>query len=349
MADRGGLTKLRVGVAGAGGFAGGELIRLLLDHPRLELAQAASVSHAGEPLHKAHPHFRGRTDMRFVPAPVPEGLDAYFLAGGHGEAMELVPALLAKAPELKVVDLSGDFRLQDPELYPIWYGCRHSAPALLPSFAYGLPELDAAAVKAAARVANPGCIATAVALSLAPLAHAGLMGTAAVTAITGSSGSGVRPSATTHHPLREGNVRAYKPLSHQHAPEVEQVLRRLSGGERGMSVALTAVSGPFVRGIYAISTVALAPGWDAVRVSAAFESYYAGKIFVRILDAPPELNAVHGSNHCDLYVRVEGGFVVVLAALDNLVKGAAGQAVQNLNLMLGFNEADGLRFPGIYP
>ena len=349
MAGGGCVTRPKVGVAGAAGFAGGELIRLLLDHPRLELVQAASASHAGEPLHKAHPHFRGRTDLRFVPTPAPEGLDAIFLAGGHGEAMELAPALLAKVPTLKVVDLSGDFRLQDPELYPLWYGRKHSAAALLPSFAYGLPELDSTQVKVAARVANPGCIATAVALTLAPLSKAGLSGTAAVTAITGSSGSGVKPSATTHHPLREGNVRAYKPLSHQHAPEVEQVLRRLFGGVPGMTVALTAVSGPFVRGIYAISTLALADGWDAARVKASFEDFYAGKTFVRLLDAPPELNAVHGSNYCDIYARVEGRSVVVLAALDNLVKGAAGQAVQNLNLMFGFDEADGLRFPGIYP
>ncbi|MBI5597606.1 MAG: N-acetyl-gamma-glutamyl-phosphate reductase [Elusimicrobia bacterium] len=340
------MTKLRVGVAGAAGFTGGELVRILLQHPRFELVQAASNSHAGEPLHSAHPHLRGLSALSFLPAAEPEGLDALFLAGGHGEAMELAPALLQKAPGLKLVDLSGDFRLRDAALYPLWYGRRHAAPALLGRFAYGLPELDAAAVRGAGLVSNPGCIATAAALSLGPLAKAGVKATAAVTAITGSSGSGVKPSATTHHPLREGNVRAYKPLSHQHAPEVEQLLGRL-GGEIGL--ALTAVSGPFVRGIYSVTNLELSSDWTDARLRSAFEDAYEGAAFVRLLDAPPELNAVTGSNHCDIHVRMEGRRAVVIAALDNLVKGAAGQAVQNLNLMLGFDEAEGLRFPGIYP
>lgn len=340
------MTKLRVGVAGAAGFAGGELVRILLQHPRLELVQAASNSHAGEPLHKAHPHLRGLTALSFLPAAQPDSLDALFLAGGHGEAMESAPGIVEKAPGLKVVDLSGDFRLKDAALYPLWYGRRHASPSLLGRFAYGLPELDSSSVKGAGLVSNPGCIATAAALSLGPLAKAGVKATAAVTAITGSSGSGVKPSATTHHPLREGNVRAYKPLSHQHAPEVEQLLGRL-GGEIGL--ALTAVSGPFVRGIYSVTNLELPSEWNDAKLRAAFESAYAGALFVRLLDAPPELNAVTGSNHCDIHVRMEGRRAVVIAALDNLVKGAAGQAVQNLNLMLGFDEAEGLRFPGIYP
>ena len=340
------MRKLRVGVAGAAGFAGGELVRILLQHPRLELVQAASVSHAGEPLHKAHPHLRGLTALSFLPAAQPDSLDALFLAGGHGEAMECAPGIVEKAPGLKVVDLSGDFRLTDAALYPLWYGRRHAAPDLLGRFAYGLPELDSSSVKGAGLVSNPGCIATAAALSLGPLAMEGVRATAAVTAITGSSGSGVKPSPTTHHPLREGNVRAYKPLSHQHAPEVEQLLGRLGGR---IELALTAVSGPFVRGIYSITNLELPAPWDDAGLKAAFESAYADAAFVRLLDAPPELNAVTGSNHCDIHVRMEGRRAVVIAALDNLVKGAAGQAVQNLNLMLGFDEAEGLRFPGIYP
>ncbi|MBI3297134.1 MAG: N-acetyl-gamma-glutamyl-phosphate reductase [Elusimicrobia bacterium] len=336
------MTKPKVGVSGAGGFTGGELLRLLLGHPGVELVRASSATHAGQPVAKAHPNLRGHTTMSFAPTLDPAGLDVVFLAGGHGEAMEQAPGLLERAPGLKLVDLSGDFRLKDPALYPVWYGREHRSPQLLPSFVYGMPELGGAALKGASRVANPGCIATAVVLALAPLAKTGLTGTAAVTAITGSSGSGVKPSATTHHPTREGNVRAYKPLAHQHAPEVEQALG-------GLKVALTAVSGPYVRGIYAIATVPLAAGWDAARVAAAFASFCEGKPFLRLLDAPPELNAVTGSNSCDLYARVEGGQAVVLAALDNLIKGAAGQAVQNLNLMLGLDESEGLRLPGSYP
>ncbi len=339
------MTKAKVGVWGGAGYTGGELLRLLSAHPGVELSQIASRSHAGEAVTKPHPHLRSLAGVKFAADLDFKALDAVLLAGGHGEAMKWLPGVLAGGSTLKVVDLSADFRLKDPAQYPVWYGQAHSAPALLADFVYGLPELDAAAVKKATRIANPGCFATAVALALGPLAKAGIGGKAQVTAVTGSSGSGASPSATTHHPSREGNLKAYKPLAHQHVPEIEAFLAKLAG-KPSFELAMVPVSGPFVRGIYAICHVEVPESAD---LGALYAAAYAGKPFVRLVDAPPELKAVTGTNHCDLHVARKGGDAVIIAALDNLVKGAAGQAVQNLNLMLGLGETLGLEAAGVYP
>ncbi len=344
--------KTRVAVLGAGGYTGGELLRLLLGHPRVELKQAVSATHAGKPLHHAHPNLRGASALSFRSDLEPRVIDLLFLAQGHGDSMAALPGLLALRKDLRVIDLSGDFRLEDKALYPAWYGREHSAPELLGSFVYGLSELNAKAVAKARHVANPGCIASAAALSLGPLAREGFQGTAHVSAVTGSSGSGVKPTALTHHPTRGENMRAYKPLRHQHSPEVEQLLARLGktapAGAR-LKMALTAVSGPFVRGIYSLTHLALPEDWNGERLKEAFRRSYKDCSFIRLLESPPELNAVRGSNYCDIHAAVEGPHAVIIAALDNLVKGAAGQAVQNMNLMLGFDETEGLKAPGIYP
>ncbi len=343
------MRKIKVGIHGAAGYTGGELIRILMSHPRAELAQLSSSTFPGRPVTAAHPHLRGLTDLSFLDRVEPSGLDAVFLAGGHGEAMAQAPSLLAKAGRrLRLIDLSGDFRLKDATLYPAWYGREHAAPRLLKEFAYGLPELGRSEVAAARRVANPGCFATAVALALGPLAKAGWRGAARVTAVTGSSGSGTTASATTHHPTREGSLRAYKPLKHQHVPEVEQLLDRLAG-EESLRVAMVPVSGPFVRGIYAVCHVDLPEGWTQEDLSRAFASTYKGCRFVRLLEQPPDLNAVVGSNFCDIHAVAGKSEAVVIAALDNLVKGASGQAVQNMNVMFGWDESLGLAFPGVYP
>ena len=342
------MRKAKVGIWGGAGYAGGELLRLLSAHPRLEVAAVASRSHAGQPVVKAHPHLRRFERVSFAEDLDAYGLDAVFLAGGHGEAMTRVPALLAKAGGLKIVDLSGDFRLKDAALYPTWYGRDHASPDLLPGFVYGLPELGHDAVRGASRVANPGCFATAVALGLGPLAAAGWSGAVQVTAITGSSGSGASPSAATHHPAREGSLKAYKPLAHQHVPEVEAFLDTLAR-KPSLRLAMVPVSGPFVRGIYAICHVDLPEGFDEAGLRMLFGRAYAGCPFVRLTAEPPDLKAVAGTNHCDIHIAVAGRQAVIFAALDNLVKGAAGQAVQNLNLMLGFDETLGLDASGVYP
>lgn len=332
---------MRVGVAGGAGYTGGELIRLLLGHPRFQLTTVASASHAGRPVADAHPNLRGICDLVFSPDLDPGGLDAVFLAEGHGKSMGRMGRLAAR-PGIKIVDLSGDFRLADAAAYERFYAEPHAAPALLDSFVYGLAELERDRIVGAERVANPGCFATAVLLALGPLARAGLSGVARVCATTGSSGSGAAPGEATHHPTRAASMRAYKPLAHQHAPEIDALLG-------GLSAALVPVSGPFVRGIYAVCQFKAPDGWNDATLRGIYGEAYAGRPFVRPVDEPPRLSAVVGGNYCDLYARIEGGEGVAIAAIDNLIKGAAGQAVQNLNLMAGLDEAAGLALAGVYP
>ena len=295
-------------IVGAAGYTAGELCRLLLQHPHARVTRAVSSSSAGKRVGDVHPNLRGLCDLPLSgELGDPSQLDGVFLCLPHGESMGRVPALLSAGPGLRIIDLSADFRLKDASLYPRWYGREHAAPELLESFVYGLPELHRDELRGAARVANPGCFATAVTLALLPMA--GQVDQAAVTAVTGSSGSGARPSERTHHPTRAATMRAYRVLGHQHTPEILQAL-----GDRA-DLSFVPVSGPFVR----------------------------------LLDAPPDLQVVTGSNFCDLHVVVEGDRMVVVAAIDNLVKGAAGQAVQNLNLAMGWDEDAGLRLPGGYP
>ena len=343
------MRKIRVGIEGGAGFAGGELIRLLLGHPRVDIAAATSSTFPGQPVFLAHPNLRGRTALSFARKLDYAGLDCLFLAGGHGDAMSNVPAILAQTgPRLRIIDLSGDFRLRDAALYPRWYTREHKAPGLLKKFAYGLVELNRAEIKRARWIANPGCFATATALALGPLASGGATGVVSVTAVTGSSGSGASPSVVTHHPTRHGNLRAYKPFTHQHVPEVEQVLDRLAG-RKSLKLSLVPISGPFTRGIYAVCQVDLPKGWTADQVRALYRSTYADSPFVRLVSEPPSLNAVNGSNHCDVFVAGSDARIAVISAIDNLVKGASGQAVQNLNVMMGWDEEAGLAFAGHYP
>lgn len=343
------MKKIRVGIEGGAGFAGGELIRLLLSHPKVEISAATSATFPGQPVFLAHPNLRGRTDLAFTRKLDYAKLDCLFLAGGHGDAMSNVPAILAETgPRLRIIDLSGDFRLRDAGLYPRWYTREHKAPDLLKKFAYGLVELNRPEIAKARWVANPGCFATATALALGPLAKGGVTGTVSVTAVTGSSGSGASPSVITHHPTRHSNLRAYKPFTHQHIPEVEQILEKLGGG-KGLKLSLIPISGPFARGIYAVCQVDLPKGWTEKKVLDLYRDAYKGSTFVRLVSEPPSLNAVNGSNHADVFVTVAQGRIGVISAIDNLVKGASGQAVQNLNVMMGWSEGEGLAFAGTYP
>ncbi len=343
------MKKIQVGIEGGAGFTGGELIRLLLSHPKVEIAAATSSTYPGQPVFLAHPNLRGRTNLSFTRKLDYAKLDCVFLAGGHGDAMAEVPAIIAATgAKLKLIDLSGDFRLRDESLYPIWYTRKHKAPALLKKFAYGLVELNRSEIAKAKWVANPGCFATATSLALGPLASGGVSGVVSVTAITGSSGSGANASPITHHPTRHSNLKAYKPFTHQHIPEVEQILERLAG-KKSLKLSLVPISGPFARGIYAVCQVDLPKGWTAEKVKALYESAYKGSSFVRLVPEPPSLNAVNGSNHCDVFVTVQEGRICVISAIDNLVKGASGQAIQNLNVMMGWNEGVGLEMAGHYP
>lgn len=343
------MRKLRVGIEGGAGFTGGELIRLLLGHPKAELTQVTSSTYPGRPVFMAHPNLRGRTGLNFTQKLDYAKLDALFIAGGHGDSMRDVPAIVSHAGRrLRVIDLSADFRLKDPGLYPKWYARSHKAPELLKDFAYGLVELNRATIAKSRLIANPGCFATATALALGPLAKAGATGVVSVTAITGSSGSGASPSLITHHPTRHANLKAYKPFTHQHVPEIEQVLETLAG-RKALTLSLIPLSGPFARGIYAVCQVDAPKGWTAEKVAGLYRTAYGASRFVRLVEEPPTLGAVVGSNHCDVFVAVQDGRIGVIAAIDNLVKGASGQAVQNLNVMMGWDEGAGLDVAGHYP
>jgi N-acetyl-gamma-glutamyl-phosphate reductase len=329
-------SSCRVAVLHGAGYTGAELTRLLLAHPTCTLAAVTSRSFAGRSLWEAHPALRGSTDLAFT-APEdldPSAVDAVFLAAEHGRAADVVSVLLAGGFDGFVVDLSADFRLRDPAVYEARYGRPHPAPELLSEFVYGLADVHAPYPEGTRLLANPGCFATGLALSLWPLARGGVLH-AAVTALTGASGSGARPSDTTHFPTREGNVRSYRELRHQHLAEVLQLLGP------GARVDFVPVSGPWTRGIW--GTAHLVAGIEPGDVARAFEEAYADRPLVRLWpDRLPEMRWSVGSPYCDLGWIARDGAVVVGFALDNLLKGASGQAIQNLNLLRGRPETEGL-------
>lgn len=349
--------RFRAAVIGGSGYGGAEMIRRLLIHPEVELVRVASIDFVGEPLSAADPALEGATELTFEdlpPAEAARGVDVVLLGLPHTVAAARVPELAA-LPGVKVVDMSGDFRLQDAAAYARWYRHVHPCPERLRDFVYGLPELNRDRIRAARFVASPGCFATTIELSLLPLARAGLLEGAMihVQGITGSSGSGVAPSAGTHHPVRAGNLRAYKPLEHQHVPEILEALT--AAGARGLALRFVPVSAPLVRGILATAFVELPEEWTQERVERLYRDAYAGEPFVRVPRRRlPEVAAVSGSNHAEVGVVVGPALagrrtVTCLGATDNLVKGGAGQAIQNMNLMLGLDEKASLADPGPWP
>ena len=349
--------RFRAAVIGGSGYGGAEMIRRLLLHPEVELVRVSSVDHVGEPLSAAIPSLEGATDLRFEelpPARAAEGVDAVLLGLPHRVAAHQVPEILALPRPPLVVDMSGDFRLTDAAAYRRHYGAVHPHPELLGTFVYGLPELNRERIRESRRVASPGCFATCIELSLLPLARAGLLeGPIHVQGITGSSGAGVAPSAGTHHPVRAGNLRAYKPLEHQHLPEIVETLS--AAGAREPALRFVPVSAPLGRGILATSFVELPEEWTGERLLALYREAYAAEPFVRVPRTRlPEVAAVSGSNFAEVGLAAGpalGGrrTVALLGALDNLVKGGAGQAIQNLNLALGLPERLSLEDRGPWP
>ncbi len=349
--------RFKAAIIGGSGYGGAEMARRLLMHPDVELVRVASIDHVGEPLGAVHPNLDGVTDLKFedlTPAEAAKGCDVALLALPHKVTAAKVPELIAAG--VKIVDMSGDFRLRDAATYEKFYGAKHPHPDLLGTFVYGLPELNRDKIKAAKYVASPGCFATAMELSLLPLARAGLLDnvTVHVTGITGSSGSGIAPSAGTHHPSRANNLKTYKPLEHQHVPEVIQTLH--DGGAKGVELRFVPVSAPLTRGIFISAMVELPESVDKQRLSTLFDETYAREPFCRRPKSRlPEVVAVSGSNY------IEVGFtagpvghgktrtVSCFAAIDNLVKGGAGQAIQNMNLVLGCDERASLEDTGNWP
>ena len=340
---------LRTAVLGAAGYAGGEALRLLSIHPRVASVRALSRSHRGSPVASVHPALAHLGELVFEDGSMldDEPFDVVVAALPHGESQQRM-ASLAKPEGRTVVDLGADFRVRDVALHEQYYG-PHAAPALRDSFVYGLADVLGGELAGARRIASPGCFATAALLALWPLAsHGSIDGAPACFAVTGSSGAGALPKRTTHHPVRAHNLFAYSLAGHRHEAEILDRLRVWTG-DTDAACRLLTHAGPFVRGIHATLHARLRE--PVVDPRAVFREAYAGRPFVRVLDASPELSAVVGTNfaHVCATPRDGGREIVVTVVLDNLVKGAAGQGIQAMNLALGFDETEGLTFPGIYP
>ncbi len=348
---------LNVAVIGAAGYAGGELLRLILQHPEVTECVATSRSQAGKAIAGVHPALGALPDAHFsgdTPGEAARGKDVVFLCLEHGESSRIAGEVFEAGPGL-VIDLAADFRVRDPRLYERFYGS-HTAPELVSRFTYGLADVLGTELRGAKAIAAPGCFATAALLALYPLARAGLDVTPSLYAITGSSGAGVQPRATTHHPARAHNVFAYAPLGHRHEAEVLESWREWIGRPDATTRLLTH-SGPFVRGIYltlhaylprGLAVSAGDPGTEAARW---YRDAFRDRPFVRVLDAPPELTHVVGTNFALIHAveSPDGREIQATLAIDNLIKGAGGQAIQAMNLALGFDERAGLTAAGIFP
>ncbi|HEX9895506.1 MAG TPA: N-acetyl-gamma-glutamyl-phosphate reductase [Gemmatimonadales bacterium] len=344
---------MKVAVIGAAGYVGGELLRLLSLHPEVDEWIATSRSQAGKPIDGVHPQLAGLTEARFsglTPAEASAGRDVVFLCLEHGESSRLAAEVLDAGPAL-VVDLAADFRIHDPALHHRYYGA-HAAPELVHRFTYGLADVLGERLRGAKAIAAPGCFATAAQLALYPLRHLGLAAPPSIFAVTGSSGAGASPRPTTHHPMRAHNLFAYSVFGHRHEGEVLEQWRDWTGRSDAGARLLTH-SGPFVRGIYLTLHATLAPGQSLPEggVAGLLRDAYGDRPFVRVIDHPPQLTHVVGTNLALLYgaASEDGREVQVLAAIDNLIKGAGGQALQAVNLALGLPEATGLRAGPVYP
>ncbi|MFN4032436.1 MAG: N-acetyl-gamma-glutamyl-phosphate reductase [Fimbriimonadales bacterium] len=347
---------IRIGIVGATGYTGGELIRLLSGHPHAQMTALVSRSEAGKPVAAVLPHLQGLslpTLSHYDPDALAAHCEVVFLAGETGFAMEHAPELLSRG--LKVIDLSADFRLNSPDTFAEWYGKPHTAPELLPEALYGLPELASADAYGKARlIANPGCYPTAAGLALAPLMQAGLADSQRliIDAKSGVSGAG-RSRVSVEYLFTEldENFKAYSVERHRHTPEIEQTLSRLYG--QPVRVRFTPHLVPMTRGILCTAYAPLTQPISAERLHAIYTEFYAAQPFVvvRPLSEYPATRDVYGANRCDIGLTVDPRTqtAVIISAIDNLVKGAAGQAIQNMNLMFGLDASTGLPRAGIMP
>jgi N-acetyl-gamma-glutamyl-phosphate/LysW-gamma-L-alpha-aminoadipyl-6-phosphate reductase len=345
------MTRTRVAVVGAAGYTGGELLRLLVAHPGVEVVAATSERLGGRYAHHTHPVLRGRTSLRFSARDHLPECDAVFAALPHGETEAVIDELRAAAP--LVIDLSADFRLRDPADYERFYGRTHSRPELLADAAYALPEVDRDRLAGTTLLAAGGCVATAAILALLPLARAGVVDTAqmlVVDAKVGSSAAGAQPGASSHHPHRSGAMRSFAPTGHRHTAEVIQ-----ETGLRTVALSVTAVEA--VRGVLVTAHVPVSESLDDRTVRGIFRGAYGSEPFIRVIHESqgihrhPEPKLLSGTNICDVGFEVDphNNRVVVLAAIDNLGKGSAAQAVHAFNIRAGMDECAGLDFMGLYP
>lgn len=340
---------IKAGIIGGSGYTGGELLRLLHFHPEVEVTQITSREHAGRYVYTVHPNMRDVSKIKFVHPDVVEPCDVLFLAMPHKTVAKNIDKYTALAP--KLIDLSADFRLSSTEAYEKWYGEPHPAPDWLDKFVYGLPEQNRDQLKGANYASGVGCNATTVNLALYPLVEAGLLDRAVIEVKVGSSEGGNKANAGSHHPIRSGAVRTYKATGHRHMAEVEMIL----GEDTPIHFAVTAIE--MVRGIHLLAHCYLNETKAEKDIWKIYRGAYREEPFIRLVSGKvglhrlPEPRVVAGTNFCDIGFELDedGQHLVLVASLDNLGKGAAGSAVQCMNLMLEFEETTGLQFPGIYP
>jgi len=325
------MQKIKVGIIGGAGYTGGELIRLLLYHPHAKLIFVHSKSNAGNFLHKVHHDLVGETNMTFTNE-VDDAIDVLFLCTGHGEARKFLQEseILEK---IKIIDLSNDFRLA------------HNSKLETRKFVYGLPELNKKKIQSARNIANPGCFATAIQLGLLPLAKAGLLDEVYITGITGSTGAGQSLTDTSHFSWRANNIQAYKTLTHQHLGEIHESLRKLQP-DSDLCLSFIPWRGDFTRGIFISSVIHSEKSFE--ELNQLYKDFYAAHPFTIVNDDTIFLKQVVNTNKCVIQLEKIGSKLVVHSALDNLLKGASGQAVQNMNLMFGLDETLGLKLKGSY-
>ena len=339
---------MNVSIVGASGYGGGELLRLLLGHPHAEVHQCTSERFAGKPVSRLHPNLRKRTSLTFCRLEDLEKVDLLFVALPHTRCMQRFDTLSVLAD--KLIDLSADFRLKDAEAYRKWYGIEHSEPGRLADFVYGNVELHRDEMRDAAYVSGAGCNATATILPLWPLFRHGLVDPSlpvVAEAKCGSSEGGNKVSEASHHPERSGCVRSYKPTGHRHIAEMMQ--------ELGRPVHFSATSIEMVRGILLTAHLFVREGVTEKEIWKTYRTVYGQEPFIRIVKERqgvyrfPEPKILAGTNYCDIGFELDGNRLVVVSAIDNLMKGAAGQAVHAMNVMCGFEETAGLDFAGLHP
>ena len=325
------MQKVNIGIVGGAGYTGGELLRVLLRHPNAHISFVHSTSSAGELVSKVHADLLGDTELKFTNT-LDQDIDVLFLCVGHGDASKFLTANEIKA-SIKIIDLSQDFRLAGSAVI----GNRN--------FVYGLPELQKEAIKSATNIANPGCFATAIQLGLLPLAAKGLLKEVYTTGITGSTGAGQGLSNTSHFSWRANNIQAYKTLQHQHLNEIVQSLAQLQGNQNA-EVNFVPWRGDFTRGIFVTSVVSADISLDALYD--LYNAYYEGHAFTHVSKNNIDLKQVVNTNKCLIHIEQQGNKIAIHTVVDNLLKGAVGQAVQNMNLIFGIDEAAGLQLKANY-
>jgi len=349
---------LKIGIIGGSGYVGSELLRLLLLHPEVEVTMVTSRQNAGEYVFNTHPNLRGITQLKFVPidtAELSKNCDLVFTATPHGGSVNLVPKLLEAG--LKVIDMSADFRLKNPADYETYYGWTHAHPEMLKDAAYGLPELHREEIKTARLIACAGCEATAAILALAPIVKAGLVekDKIVVDIKVGSSGGGSKPTVSSHHPERASGVRPYKVVGHRHIAEVEQELNALSSEPITISFTPHAVN--IIRGILATIHTFPKQKIENKDLWRAYRGMYGNEPFIRLVKYQkgpyqlPDPKVAVGTNFCDVGFEIDehANRLILFSAIDNMVKGAAGQGVQCLNILMGIDETTGLKSTGFHP